>query len=329
MFHPRRRWLVAATVAVLAIVTLTIWWSGRSDLPEGFASANGRLEATEVDIATKRAGRLSELAVREGDLVQEGQVTARMDVRSLEADLHQAQAEYQEAVQAKCATEARVAQQESAVEFAAAEFERSQSLIRQKLIPQQEADLSRSRLRSEKAGLDAARASVSQADAAMAAAQARIDAIQSELDDSILTSPITGRVLYRLAEPGEVLAVGGKVLTLLDLTDIYMTAFLPTRHAGRVGVGSDARIVLDARADVALPAEISFVSPEAQFTPKEVETESEREKLMFRIKARVDPKVLMDHFGTITTGVPGVIYVRLNPDAEWPDNLHPPSAAQN
>lgn len=326
MTRPGKRWLIMAAAAVIAIVlTLSLWWFERPTLPAGIASANGRLEATEVDIATKRAGRLSEVAVREGDIVQTGQVVARMDVRDLEADLRQAQAEFLQAVRAKSAAEAKLVQQECAVEFAAAEFKRTDSLVKKRLISQQQADLARSKLDTEKAGLNAARASVAQSEAAIEAAQAKIDSIQVDLDDSVLKSPIMARALYRLAEPGEVLPVGGKVLTLIDLTDVYMTVFLPTKQAGLVKVGSDARIVLDARPDAAIPAQVSFVSPEAQFTPKEVETQSEREKLMFRIKARIDPKVLMKHPEEVTTGTPGVVYVRLDPNVAWPENLQPPS----
>ncbi len=324
----RRRLILAAVAIIATVLTLSFVWLDDPPLPEGFAAANGRLEATRVDVATKRAGRLSEVAVREGDIVHREQSVARMDVDALEAELRLAQAELEESVQARSAAEARLVQQESAVEFAAAEFQRRDNLAKQKLVPQQEVDLARSRLDSEMAGVNAARAAVHQSEAAVKAAQAKIDFVQTELDDSILKSPIVGRVLYRLAEPGEVLPVGGKVLTLVDLTDVYMTIFLPTEQAGRVRVGSDARIVLDTRPDVPLTARISFVSPEAQFTPKQVETESERAKLMFRVKARVDPELLMKHFDTVQTGLPGVVYVRLDPDTVWPDELQGPSTTR-
>uniref|UniRef100_UPI000AA1736C HlyD family secretion protein n=1 Tax=Desulfosarcina cetonica TaxID=90730 RepID=UPI000AA1736C len=130
------------------------------------------------------------------------------------------------------------------------------------------------------------------ATAAIDAVKARIDEIQSFIDDSTLTAPVDGRVLYRLAEPGEVLGAGGRVLTLLDVSDVTMTIFLPTDQAGRVDLGSDARIVLDALPDVVIPARVSFVAPKAQFTPKDVETRTEREKLMFRVKVRIDPELL-------------------------------------
>ena len=144
----------------------------------------------------------------------------------------------------------------------------------------------------------------------------------------MLLSPITGRVLYRLAEPGEVLGPGGKALTIVNLQDVYMEIFLPSEQAAAVRVGAEARLTVDALPGRAAPAYVSFVSPEAQFTPKEVETRTEREKLMFRVKVRIDPDLLARHLEKVKTGVPGVAYVRLDPSAEWPEDLRvklPPS----
>jgi HlyD family secretion protein len=106
-----------------------------------------------------------------------------------------------------------------------------------------------------------------------------------------------------VAEPGEVLPAGGKVVTALQLSDVYMTIYLPTEQAGRVIVGSEGRIVLDAAPDLVLPAAVSFVAPRSQFTPKEVETRSEREKLMFRIKVRIDPELLVRNLEKVKTGL--------------------------
>ncbi|HEY9193529.1 MAG TPA: HlyD family efflux transporter periplasmic adaptor subunit, partial [Methyloversatilis sp.] len=130
-------------------------------------------------------------------------------------------------------------------------------------------------------------------------------------------------VLYRLAEPGEVLAAGGKVVTLLDITDVYMTLFLPTSQAGRVAIGSEARIVLDVRPDISIPATVSFVSPEAQFTPKSVETRTEREKLMFRVRVKIAPDLLRAYAKQVKTGLPGVAWVRLDADSPWPATMPP------
>ena len=130
-----------------------------------------------------------------------------------------------------------------------------------------------------------------------------------------------GRVQYRVTQPGEVLGAGGKLLNLADLTDVYMTFFLPERQAGRVALGSEVRLVIDAAPQYVIPAKVSYVASVAQFTPKTVETASEREKLMFRVKARIDPELLSKHLQQVKTGVPGMAYLRLDPEAEWPEHL--------
>ena len=126
---------------------------------------------------------------------------------------------------------------------------------------------------------------------------------------------------FRVAQPGEVLAAGGKVLNIVDLSDVYMTFFLPTEAAGRVGIGSEVRLVLDAATQYVIPARVTFVADVAQFTPKTVETADERQKLMFRIKAKIAPDLLKKHIRMVKTGLPGVAYVQLNADAQWPDKL--------
>jgi len=171
------------------------------------------------------------------------------------------------------------------------------------------------------AAVAAARIDVDYREAAIAAAAARAQRVRTDLADSTLSSPVPGRVLYRLAEPGEVLSAGGKVVTVLELADVYMTIFLPTEEAGRTVIGSEGRIVLDAAPHLVIPATVSFVAPRAQFTPKEVETRTEREKLMFRVKVRIDPQLLARHVEKVKTGLPGVAYVRLDPRAEWPEQL--------
>jgi HlyD family secretion protein len=153
------------------------------------------------------------------------------------------------------------------------------------------------------------------------AALATLERIRADLDDSVLKSPRDGRVQYRVAQPGEVLSPGGVVLNMVDLTDVYMTFFLPTEQAGRVALGAEARLVLDAAPQYVVPAAVSFVADVAQFTPKTVETEEERQKLMFRIKARIAPDLLREHLLQVKTGLPGMAYVRLDPRVDWPPEL--------
>jgi len=308
--------------AVVAVLGAVVWFLyHKPEVSEGFASGNGRIEATEVDISTKFAGRLAEVLAREGDVVEAHQIIARMDTKQLEAQLHKAEAEVRRAQQERNYAAAVIAQRKSELSLAEKDLERSRLLYENDNIALEELQRDETAVQTAKATLAASEAQLANATAAIEAAVAMTEEFKADINDSILKSPISGRVLYRLAEPGEVLAAGGKVLTVLDLTDVYMTVFLPTKQAGRVDVGADARIVLDAVPNIAIPAKVSFVAPRAQFTPREVETQTEREKLMFRIKVKIDPELLKAHAEKVKTGLPGVAYVRLDDDAEWPEYL--------
>jgi HlyD family secretion protein len=290
-------------------------------LPAGFASGNGRLEATEVDVATKIAGRLAELVPHEGDMVEAGVVVARLDADDLRAQLRTAEAQVAQAQKVVEESQAGVRKSRTDVSLAGKTLKRSESLVDKGFISRSKLDTDQTAMEGAMAGMDQAQSRVAEADAAVAAAVAKVESLQATLNDTTLKAPISGRVLYRLAEPGEVLAAGGKALTLLDLSDMYMTIYLPTYKAGQVALGSEARIVLDALPGQPIPAIVSFVAAKAQFTPREVETRTEREKLMFRIKVKPDPAWLVAHRDLAKGGMPGVAYVRLDPGAAWPDKL--------
>lgn len=343
--------LLIGTLLIIAAAVYYWQYLHRDKGPEAFASGNGRIEATSVNVATKTSGRLLELKVREGDDVVAGQVIARMDTATLEADLHEAEAQVRRAKVAKTIAQANVAQRQSEKSTVSAllaqreselaltdkDLQRTQQLIDKGFVSPQKLDVDKTRKSSAAASARAARSQQSEAQSAIHAAQAavretqsaieaaeaRVEKIKADISEASLKAPIGGRVLYRLAEPGEVLGAGGNVLTLLDITDVYMTIFLPTSQAGRVSIGADARIVLDVRPDISIPAKITFVSPEAQFTPKSVETRTEREKLMFRIKVKIPQDLLKAHAKRVKTGLPGVAYVRLDANAAWPDSLPP------
>ena len=142
------------------------------------------------------------------------------------------------------------------------------------------------------------------------------------MHDLVLVSPRTGRVQYQLARNGEVVAAGGKVLTILDLQDVYMTIFLPAATAGKLEIGGEARIILDPVPQYVIPASVSFVAADAQFTPKTVETAEEREKLMFRVKLKAGRGGSEAIYSRrVKTGVRGLGIVRTNAATAWPDDL--------
>jgi HlyD family secretion protein len=345
-----RKWLLLPAVIVVGTLAYLGWrFVQPKELPEGFASSNGRIEATEIDVATKTAGRLVAVLANEGDFVTAGQVLAQMDTDVLKAQLREAEAELRRAKTAvetaqstvaqreseKAATESVVSQREAELELASRNNTRAERLVGTGAMAREEFDTIRAAFYSARAAVSSAKANVAAAtatistaksqviasEASVGAAQARIERLQADINDSTLRSPGDGRVQFRIAEPGEVLNAGGKVLNLVDLGDVYMTFFLPTTEAGRIQLGAEARLVLDAAPHLVIPARVTFVADVAQFTPKTVETAEERQKLMFRIKAHIDPELLKKHIRSVKTGLPGMAYVQLDPQSQWPAHL--------
>lgn len=351
MVSINRKWLLrAAFIVLIAAAGAYAWQAWRPKNPlSGVAGGNGRLEAVDIDVASRTSGRVREILVDEGDFVHAGQVLARMDTQSLQAQLKESQAQLERArigvttaqstvTQALANTEAAralILQRESEQDAAAKRLERTEQLAARGMATRQGLDDDRARVLAARAASAASRAQLAASEAAVGtarsqavaarmaveAASATVERISADIDDSILTAPRDGRVQYRIAQPGEVLAAGGKVLSLIDLSDVYMSFFLPTELAGRVALGAEARIVLDAAPQYVIPATISFVADVAQFTPKTVETAEERQKLMFRIKARIAPELLRQHIRQVKTGLPGMAYVRIDASAPWPERL--------
>ena len=345
-----KNWIVAIVViAVVAGAYYALRIYDGSGLPAGIAGGNGRIEATEIDISTKTPGRIKEILVDEGAFVSAGQVLAVMDTQQLEAQKKQAEASLQRAVISVDTARSLLSQREAEREAAAAvigqreaeqdaaerKLARTEQLIRTNTTSLQTLDDDRASAQRSRAAVAAAKASLSaseaaigaakaqiiDAEASVVAAQAAIESIVVDINDSTLRSPREGRVQYRVAQPGEVLSSGGRVLNTVDLSDVYMTFFLPTEQAGRIQMGSEVRLVLDAAPQYVIPATASFVADVAQFTPKTVETEEERQKLMFRIRAKISPELLREHIQYVKTGLPGMAYVRIAQDAEWPAHL--------
>lgn len=291
------------------------------DMPEGIVKTNGRIEATEVDVAAKYPGRLATLTVNEGDEVTAGQVVATISSPETEAQLRGAQAQLLKAKRSLAEAVALVAQRKSDLDFARPDYERGKTLLEHGNIPQQVVDQRRNKLEAAEAGYVAANAQRDQAEAAIKAAEADVERLQSILVDLVLVSPRSGRVQYRLARAGEVVSAGQRVLTILDLNDIYMTIYLPANVAGPLMLGDEARTILDPIPQYVLPNTISFVATEAQFSPKSVETAEEREKLMFRVKLQADPQVINKYYRQVKTGVRGLGFVRTDPKIPWPAEL--------
>jgi HlyD family secretion protein len=319
--EPKRGLSLASPAHAQGVIRNLIARLRGQSLPDGIVKSNGRIEATQVDVSSKYPGRLSEVTVEEGSSVTKGQVIAVIRSPEYEAQLRAAKADVQKANDALAAAEAEIASRQSALEFAKSDFERGQELMKTGFITKQ---VFEQRKRNYDAAVAAVQSYTSQRDQALshiANAEAEVDRIQSIISDLTLVSPRLGRVQYQLARAGEVVAAGAPIVTILDLTDVYMTIFLPAAEAGRLAVGDEARIILDPVPDYVVPATVSFVAADAQFTPKTVETTDERAKLMFRIKLKIDPQILQQFYTRVKTGVRGLGFVRTKPDVDWPQDL--------
>jgi len=311
-----------AVLVVLAGAGAAYWYSQQGDdLPAGFARANGRLEAVRIDVAAKYAGRLEEVGAIEGSMVEAGEVVARMDASEVEARLREAEAGLLQAREGLNEANALLAQRQSERVYAAQELHRAESLAEKGYAPGEVVDLRRAEHATAIAAETSAHAAIARARASIAAAEATVARISADLDEHVLRAPKAARVQYKLADAGEIVAAGGRVVSLLDLSNVYMTIYLPTDAAGRLRYGAEARLVFDAAPEYVVPAQVTFVASEAQFTPKYVETASEREKLMFRVKVTIPAEILERYREIVKTGVPGVAYVRLDADAPWPESL--------
>ena len=312
------KWIIPViAVLVIAFFGYQYWKYKKSSLPEGFASGNGRLEAKLVDVAAKEPLRVKEILVDEGDLVKPGQVLVQMDTVTLEAQLAEAKANVAATQERLAIANAAIVRVKSEIELAKIEVERTRKLVEERAGTQREYDVRRTALQTTTASLAEEEAKLQTAKQEVEVAQANAAVVQTRINDATLKSPVLGRVLYRLAEVGEVLAAGGKALTLVNLQDVYMEIFLPAAEASRVKIGAEARMTGDVTGQVAA-GYVSFVSPEAQFTPKQVETRSEREKLMFRVKIKMPEELVSSYIEYIKTGVRGVGYVKLDESAVWP-----------
>lgn len=344
------KWGMAGLVAVLFVAAIGYWrLQGASSVPAGFAEANGRIEAVSIDVASKTAGQISKILVREGEFVRAGQPLAELDSREIKVALVQAEAERKRALLSVDTAKNRVQQAEAEQRAAAAgvdeakaandaaqkQYERTSKLAETSTASQATLDAVRAQALSARAAIavaeaksaaaeaaiNTAKAGVVDAQAAVEVADAAIASINVRLSDTTLVAPRDGRVQYIIAREGEIVGAGGRVLNLADVGDVYMTIFLPTREAGRIALGTPARIVLDAAPDMTVPAQVTYVADVAQFTPKTVETQVEREKLMFRVKVSIEPDLLKKYSDYVKTGLPGVAYVRLDPEAAWPAAL--------
>jgi len=318
---PKKIFIVIAIIALAAVAALII--SRRGSAVKGEIKVSGTIEVTSVELSFKVGGRLSRRLVDEGMQVAAGQTVALLEDDELQQE-RSARGADEKAVRAALADleagsrreeiaqgEASLVRMKADADKLARDALRAESLFTREVIPRQELDAAR-------AGRDASAAAVREAEQrlkllkagprpdAVLQARARVEAsaagrslAETRLGQATLTAPMAGLVLAKHAEPGEMLAPGAPVVTIARMDEVWLRGYIPEADVGRVAIGQRARVTADAWPGRVLEGRVSFISSEAEFTPKNVQTEKERVKLVYRIKVTLpNPK------GELKPGMP-------------------------
>ncbi len=316
---PARQWSFLAAAATLAIVTvLYLLQTTQSDtLPDGLFVGNGRVEGTEVKVAAKYPGRITAILPDEGGDVETGAIVVRLDNREALAGLAEARAKFEQMQHVVHSAKADIERHTDELAFAEGQLKRTRQLFGRGNVSQQKLDRDSTAASTAAATLQMANAVLMQSEAQLASAQAQVDRYEAIVSETEIAAPISGRVLFRIAEPGEIIQAGGNILLLVDLDRLYMTIYADEVSAGKIDVGDDALIWTDAYPDKPFNARVSFVSSKAEFTPKEVETREERQNLVFQVKITA----IDNGDRRLKPGMPGIGIIRMVSDIPWPQQM--------
>ncbi len=309
--RPWLRAILIVGVLLLAVIAGLSLWTRPAPEPGVFLRVSGNIEMTDAEVSFKIPGRVAERLVSEGETVQAGQLVARLDAGELgqEVALRGAEVRAAAAALAELETGSRpeeIAQAEAVVRRtqadvarARADFRRLKTLYAQENVSVQDYDAARTVVDVTEAKLreaqeqwrlvqkgpriekiDRARAQLQQAKEALALAETRFSY-------SILASPLTGVVLSHHIEPGEYVAAGTPIVTVGAVEQVWLRAYVDETDLGRVKVGQAATVTIDTYPNKAYEGRVSFIASQAEFTPKSVQTEKERVKLVYRIKVTI------------------------------------------
>jgi HlyD family secretion protein len=309
--------LPLVVVVVLAAAGFGVWKAFFSipPIPENIVQLSGRIEGDDSAVSPKTSGRILEIRVREGDSVSTGEIIAVLDDEQLRTREEQAQAALQQA-QAKVRfardqvavleeqlrqEDANVSQQEAAHSLAQFDKEAYTRLAKSGAVSERQGKLAASTADQQAAAVVGAkrrvagvqmqilqqRADISSAMASVAQSQAQLAESRENRQDLIVKAPFAGTVATRTAEPGEMITAGTPVITLLDLSKVYLRGFIPEGQIGKVKAGQAAHVYLDSNPRQAVDAIVTRIDPQATFTPENTYFRDDRVKQVVGVKLQM------------------------------------------
>lgn len=308
--------IIPILVILVVLAAVFLYFRNRSPVDPDRIRVSGNIEMTEAEVSFKIPGRVEERLVAEGESVTAGQVVARLDSRELvqEKALRQAQVGSAQAALAELQAGSRteeIAQAQALLERAQAdreraqvEFERQKRLYQREVISTREYDLARTTHDGAEARVREAREylalvkkgprreKIDQARASLRASEQVLAQAQTRLEYTVAVSPLSGIVLSKNIEPGEVVSAGTPVVTVGEVSQVFLRAYINETDLGRVKVGQKVKVTTDTFPGKSYEGHISFLAPQAEFTPKNIQTQKERVKLVYRIKVEIpNPKM--------------------------------------
>jgi HlyD family secretion protein len=326
----KRKILLIGAAGLLAAAVAVYFGVFRSGDGKDTIRVSGTIEITSVELSFKIPGRVRERLVDEGETVKSGQPVARLDPEDLRHELESRKAEVQAARAALAELETGyrkedIAQAEAALKRVSAEaeriridFGRQQRLYLKEVISGRDYDAARAAYEESRASVREARErlnllrsgprkeTIDQARARLHDTEAVLGLAETRLGYADLVSPVAGLVLSKNIEPGEQVAAGTPVVTVGVLDDVWVRAYISETDLGRVKVGQAATVTTDTYPGKKYLGHVSFISPEAEFTPRSVQTEKERVKLVYRIKV-----VIPNRERELKPGMPADVEIRL------------------
>lgn len=311
------RWLwTVAGIGLAAALVLGYRLLRPRPLPAGILYANGQLEATEVRLSAEVTGRVLQSRIVEGRAVEAGEVLAQLDRSDLEARLAQAQDRARAIGQADDALAQQLGTWRHHLMTASRDLERVRALRQRGVASQRTVDQAANAFEEARGRVGSLEARIRESGAQLAAAKREMELLQLQLDKTAIRAPISGTIITKGVEIGELASPGRVVAVLADLSRLDLRVFIPEREIGKVSLGDPARVRVDAFPERTFPATVSKIDDRAQFTPREVLVPEERVRMVFGITLSVP-----NAEGVMKPGMPADAWLRWSKDAAWPDHL--------
>jgi HlyD family secretion protein len=328
---PNRRILIAGAAAIVVLAALGgyLWRQHRAEDPNAPLALSGNVDVHQVELAFRVTGRIAQLQAQEGDKVTAGQILGRLDPGPFETDVAAAKADVQQAqaqldklqhgyrVEEIAQARASVAQRAADLSNARVTLKREQELVAAGLVTHQQIDDAQARVDQSEAQLASVRdqltleqrgsrvEDIESQKAMLASAQARLEKTQTALSDATLLAPSPGIISVRAREDGAMVQAGQTVYTLTLNDPVWIRAYVPQPRLGRIKPGMSVSVSVDSMPGKPYEGTVGFISPDAEFTPKSVQTDQVRDDLVYRIRViATDPDNVFRQGMPVTVHVP-------------------------